>query len=354
MSSRVLLFSDAHMARHKKSLDRLQDGLNVLEWVFATAQTNKIDIIIFAGDLFHDREKIDILVYLRTFEILEKYLSDSKLNLYLLVGNHDMWSDKKWDVTSVRPLSALAGVTVIDKPCTVSILGHDIDFLPYTKNPLDYLNQFKKRNFLIGHLALDGAKTNHHHNVYSDVVIEHDGDMTILDSSIFSDWRRVWLGHYHFGQEISHNVEYIGSPLQLTFGEAFTDKHIIIWDLDSNEKTYVKNNFSPQYYILRPDQINDYKLEKNFIRIEVEDLRSLDVYELRRQLGDKNPAVIEFDQIHKKEEEHIIDDAKAILYKEDEMLETYVDSVLKDTNIKLDKNLLLSLGRKICAMEEIT
>jgi hypothetical protein len=44
-------------------------------------------------------------------------------------------------------------------------------------------------------------------------------------------------------------------------------------------------------------------------------------------------------------DEHVIQDAKAILFKQDEMLTRYVDEVGTDG---LDRDLLLKIGREIC------
>jgi len=61
--SKVLLFTDLHIYPHTKSSERLQDCLDVLKWVFETRKEQNINNILFLGDLFHDREKIDIFTY---------------------------------------------------------------------------------------------------------------------------------------------------------------------------------------------------------------------------------------------------------------------------------------------------
>ena len=49
------------------------------------------------------------------------------------------------------------------------------------------------------------------------------------------------------------NVEYIGSPLQLSFGEAFQEKHLIIFDQDKKECEYILNDFSPKHLIIKSE-----------------------------------------------------------------------------------------------------
>ena len=358
--SKVLLFSDIHIDQHKKSLDRLHHCLEAFEWVFQTAQSHSIKDVIFAGDLFQSRQKIDVMTYHLTFKILEKYCS-KLVNLWLLLGNHDMWFHDKWDISSVEPFSAIDGITFIDKPCTLDVAGVPVDFLPYTHAPLDHLNVLRKglkkrkdRKTLIAHLAVDGAQLNTLHNTRSDVIIEHDGEMTRVDSDSFEGWDKVWLGHYHGQQKVGLVAEYIGSPLQLNFGEAFQHKHVIIYNLEDGSTEYIRNKFSPQHFIIPEKDIDKYDVTKNFIRLEVEDVGNADLLQLRKEVQQMKPGSLEIMPVEKKEQTHVVSDAKAILYKEDEMLTTYVDQVLAESgdNIaKLDKETLLKIGKEICQLQ---
>lgn len=354
---KVLIFSDIHIHPHKKSFERLTDCLNVLDWIFLSAEKNNIENIIFLGDLFHDRQKIDVLTYQKTFEVFEKHLLKKKFNLFLLLGNHDLWHNQKWDVSSVNPLRNLPGVTVVNEPCVKSISeDYLFGFLPYTHNPIEDIKKIEKewkkiskeknikpRKVLGGHIAVDGAIWNVKYGTQAEVAIEHDGDMVKVGPSIFENWDRVFLGHYHAEQKLSKNVEYVGSPLQLSFGEAFQEKHVLIYDFDNDEIKYIKNDFSPKHFIINEKDLENYDLEGNFIRLEVEDLSSLSMMEVRKDLlENKKVASMEIKQFLKKEE-HTISDAKAILYKEDEMIEKYVDQA----NLDLDKDKLVKVGKMI-------
>lgn len=356
---KALIFSDIHIHPHKKSVERLDDCIKTLDWVFSTAESNNIENIIFLGDLFHDRQKIDVLTYHKTFEVFEKHLLKNKFSLHLLLGNHDLWHSQKWDVSSVNPLRNLPGVTVINEPCVKPISkskDYLFAFLPYTHDPIEDLKKVekewkaecKKRNanppkVLGAHIAVDGAVWNVKYGTTAEVAIEHDGDMVKVGPSIFDNWDRVFLGHYHAEQKLTKNVEYVGSPLQLSFGEAFQDKHIIIYDFENDKCKYVKNDFSPKHYIINEDDLDQYELEGNFIRLEVKDISSSSMAEIRKNLvEDKKVATMEIKQFIKKEE-HVITDAKSILHKEDEMLEKYVEQV----NVDLEKEKLISVGKVI-------
>jgi DNA repair exonuclease SbcCD nuclease subunit len=354
---KILIFSDIHIHPHKKSVERLDDCIKVLDWVFETAKSKKIKDIIFLGDLFHDRQKIDVLTYQKTFEVFEKHLLSNKINLYLLLGNHDLWHHQKWDVSSVNPLRNLPGVSVINEPCVRQISDDYLfGFLPYTHDPIEDIKKIEKEwksvckekdinppKICGAHIAVDGALWNLKYGTTAEVAIEHDGDMVKVGPSIFSKWSKVFLGHYHAEQKLTENVEYVGSPLQLSFGEAFQDKHILIYDLEKDSSEYVKNEFSPKHYIINENELENYELEGNFIRLEVQDISSSSMAEIRKNLvEDKKVATMEIKQFIKKEE-HIISDAKSILYKEDEMIEKYVEQV----NVELEKEKLINIGKVI-------
>lgn len=350
MSSNILLFSDVHVHAHKKSFERLKDCLKALDWAFETAKQRKIKDVVFAGDLFQDRQKIDVATYSLTFDTFIKHC-DGSINLWLLLGNHDLWYHDKWDISSVLPFSALPNVTIVNKACTLEINGKDIDFLPYVRDPVTHLENLevvtKKRKglkILVGHLAVHGAELNSLYHNLADIQIEHDGDMVKVGPDLFTAWDKVFLGHYHGAQEIE-NIEYIGSPLELNFGEAFQEKHIIIYDLKNGKKEYVINNFSPKHLIVNEDNVHNHDIENNFIRISVENRKSVEMLDLKKNIQAKKPGTLEIIQKPKKEQKQVVQDAKAILNKEDEMLETYVKEV--DTG-DMEKSHLVEIGKFIC------
>lgn len=356
MSSKILLFSDVHIHAHKKSFDRLKDCLKALEWAFETAKSNKIKDIVFAGDLFQDRQKIDVATYSLTFDTFIKHC-DGSINLWLLLGNHDMWYHDKWDISSVLPFSALPNVTVVNKACTLEVNGKEIDFLPYVKNPIEHLADLqqvvKKRKglkILVGHLAIHGAELNTLYHSLADVQIEHDGDMVKVGPEYFKAWDQVFLGHYHGAQEIE-NIEYIGSPLELNFGEAYQEKHVLIYDLKNCKKEYIVNDFSPKHIIVSEDEVHTHEVENNFVRVNVENRKSIEMLDLRKSIQAKKPGTLEIIQRPKKEQKQVVEDAKAILNKEDEMLETYVKEV--ETG-DMDKPHLVDIGKLICSQSVTT
>lgn len=356
---KILIFSDLHIHPHKKSSERLDDCLEALDWVFRTAKKRKISNLVFLGDLFHDRQKIDVLTYQRTFEVLHRHLSGGEFSLTLLLGNHDLWHNQRLDVSSVNPLRTLPGVKVVDSPSVHEISDGTEDFhmgfLPYTHSPAEDLNKVEKewkslvkddqRRILGGHIAVDGALWNLRHGTLSDVSVEHEGDMVRVGPEIFRRWQRVFLGHYHAAQKMDDTVEYVGSPLQLSFGEADQTKHIVVYDTLQDSMEYIVNDFSPKHLIVNEDQIEESDLKGNFVRLEVENLASSHVHKVRDELvNSKGVSTLEIKQ-RAVNEAHVITDAKAIIRNEDEMIERYVEQAAPEG---LDRDTLIKVGTEIC------
>lgn len=360
---RILIFSDIHIHPHKRSTERLDHCIDALDWAFKTAVDQKIKNIVFLGDLFHDRQKIDVLTYQKTFEVFEKYLCNNDLRVVLLLGNHDLWHYQKLDVSSVNPLRNLPGIRIVNAPGVEELSDGEenffFGFLPYTHNPIEDLKKVEsdwkskagtqKKKVLGGHISVDGAVWNVKYNTMSDVTIEHDGDMVRVGPEIFKKWDRVFLGHYHAEQKFNEKVEYVGSPLQLSFGEAFQKKHLVIFNSETEDCEYIENTFSPRHYILKEDEIDNHDLSGHFVRLEVEDIAGRQMNEIRQHLVEKSMvSSLEIKQVQKKED-HMIKDAKAILYKEEEMLEKYVDQANAEG---LDKSILIRIGSMICQRDD--
>ena len=354
--AKALIFSDLHIHAHKDRVDRLQDCIDVLNWIFEEAKKNNCKYIFFLGDLFHERSRIDVKNYIKTFEIFMRHMlhESADCEMYLLVGNHDMYHKERWDINSIKPLTAIPQVHIIDHPQRTIIDDVLIDWMPHTEDPVKELIELKKKHkdkgdILFGHLSVNGALLNLCFGTKADVVVEHDNEMVPVDVSIFGDWKHTFLGHYHGAQKLNDKVEYVGSPLQLTFGEAFQEKHIIVLDLQTLEKKYIKNNFSPKHLIVTPKDINDenYELNGNFVRLAVNNMSSKDIIDLKREVV-KKYNTLSLDAKHTdtkiNEDQAVVENAKAIMLNIEDMIERYIEQ--KGTPEGFDKKKLITIGKK--------
>lgn len=352
--SKALIFADLHLHNHKDRVNRLPDCLATLEWVFKQANEHDCDYIFFLGDLFHERAKIDVLNYLSTFEVFMEHMFDGK-EMFLLVGNHDMYHKERWDVNSVKPLTGIPNVSIVQVPLSIRLGGRKIDWLPHTEDPISELDKLKKEeggagDLLLGHVAVNGAIANLFYGTKADVIVEYDNHMVPVDVELFDDWGMTILGHYHGGQKLTDKIEYVGSPLQLSFGEAFQEKHIIVLDLETMTKEYIVNDFSPKHLIVSPQDIeNDaYDLSGNFVRLAVDDLGHKDVADLQRKIKEHKPLSVDTKKkdtrATEEEDTEALANVQVALGNITEMMGNYVKD--RDVANDLDKDHLLEVGMK--------
>ena len=217
---------------------------------------------------------------------------------------------------------------VLSHPSTVEIDGIKVDFLPYTTNPKENIKSFSSE-FLVAHIPVKDAFLNVNYNVRC--VEEMLSEEQIISVKDLSRWKKVWLGHFHSSQK-NGNLEYIGSPMSLSFADANQEKHIAIYDFSTGDISYIKNNFSPKFFITE-----DYKkldeIKNARIRIVVSNLLENKI-EIKKELLSKGAFSVDFDNVRLKGKigesiEKAVVDVKSIkdIYNRKKIIEDFFDSI---------------------------
>lgn len=338
----ILIFSDLHVHAHKQSPKRLDDGIECLKWVIETARNHNIKEVLFLGDLFQDRQRVHVLAYNRVYELLKT----ADINFTILIGNHDMWFYDKRDVSSIIPFGALSNVTIIGESTTLAINNLPIDFAPYSVNPASVLSNFKTKSpILCGHFAVTGALLNFVYKTYSEVEVESDSDMVPVTAALFKGWEKVFLGHYHGAQTID-NIEYVGSPMELTWNESTQQKHVILFDSKTFEKKYIINTFSPRHLSLKYEELANYDLANSFLKVQIND--DNDLLKIKYELSDKKLRELDFSNKKKLDQTITEDRQEKFDLIEGDVLERFVKSIGCGD---LEEDLILEIGRGICTSE---
>jgi DNA repair exonuclease SbcCD nuclease subunit len=216
---------------------RLKRTCEALHWAMQETLKAGAKKFIVAGDLFHVRREVPTVVLDMTAKVLE---ANRDLDIYLLVGNHDLNSSS--DHNSVSALSGLA--TIVDKPCVHDIAGIKVGFIPWVDDQTKLKGIISKlykagARHLVGHLGIDGAKL-------GPSSIEIPGHVQ-LEGIVPSDVKWVALGHYHKPQVIHEDphIRYVGSPLQHGRGERNEDKGFVLAYQDKLK--FIENTFSPRF-----------------------------------------------------------------------------------------------------------
>jgi exonuclease SbcD len=304
---RLLHFADAHIdmanyGRHDPQSGlpmRVIDFLNSLDTIVDTAIDEEVDLVLFAGDAYKDRNPAP--TFQREWGRRIIRLSKAGIPTLLLVGNHDI-SPALGRAHAVEEFNTLEvpHVKVIDRPTFLS--PDDLEGLPLQILALPWIS----RSGLVAHLGLqisDAAEVNEQiENRLSELIqkwmeqidpqlpvvfsahasiqgAKYGTERTVmlgkdlvLPGSLVRDPRLdyVALGHIHKPQNLNENahppVIYPGSIERVDFGEAKDDKFFVIasikrgkTEVDWRQLTEIRP-FIDRYVMLNSQEAIDKRL----------------------------------------------------------------------------------------------
>jgi exonuclease SbcD len=266
---KILHFADAHIdmanyGRHDPQTGlpmRVMDFLKSLDEIIDTAIQEKIDLVLFAGDAYKDRNPAP--TFQREWGKRIMRLSRAGIPTLLLVGNHDLSPalNRAHALDAFETL-AVPDVHVLDQP--VFLTPAELNDLPVqviaipwitrsafiarlemsTIDPGQVIEQMEERLtqvvqdwlaeadpglpvILLAHATVQGARYG------GERTIMLGGDL-VLPGSLVKDPRLdyVALGHIHKPQDLNEGshppVIYPGSIERVDFGEAGEDKFFIV------------------------------------------------------------------------------------------------------------------------------
>ncbi len=158
--------------------------------------------LVIAGDLQDTKAIIRAEVANRLIEIIR----DANINIYILVGNHDLLNEK----SSENALNYLAPYADIVKvPTLISFSRRPCFLIPY-QTDISWLEKTL--------LSIPASQIIMHQGFLGAAMGDYIQDKSSISPDVVKDFT-VISGHYHKHQTIG-TVTYIGSPFTHTFGEA--------------------------------------------------------------------------------------------------------------------------------------
>ena len=257
---------------------RAMDFLKSLDTIIDTAINEKVDLVLFAGDAYKDRNPTP--QYQDAFSSRILRLEEAQIPTLLLVGNHDMGALSKAHALTDFKTFGTEYIKVIDEICHFSDfygLASDVICLPWVHKSqliigkvIQQLEELIEEmdtetpNIFLGHCSVVGAR-------FSSERLVMLGDDLMLPMKLLTEsgFDYVALGHIHKTQ-VLHGlppVVYPGSIERVDWGEAGEDKGFMII-----------NNFQPEFRILETRPMLDYvvKLESKE-EIEQTIYRAMDI-----------------------------------------------------------------------------
>lgn len=239
-SACLLLLNDIHVSK-----DNIPEFAANWQEALAICRQKGIQQIALGGDMFLSRtaQTLDVLLAVRA-ALLQA--AEAGIHVNLAEGNHDL-VDQEAILGYCHVFDQHPNVTVVDDFLTLADPAWDfvLHMMSYFPERGSFTSKFKalcagslevgKLNYLYIHEGIRGALT--------------QPSETELPASLFVDFDRVLVGHYHNRTVIKGTtIEYIGSSRQHNFGEDEVKGYTVLYTDGRHE--FVQNKVNIRYRVL--------------------------------------------------------------------------------------------------------
>lgn len=243
---KIAILGDTHIgARNDSAIFHNYFEKFYSEVFFPYLDQHEIKHIIQLGDLFDRRKYINFLSLKRA----RGYLLDrlNQYTTYVLVGNHDTYYKNTNDVNSIDLLlKEYANIIPVNEPMEVEFESNIFLLTPWIsdQNQTETLNaiQSTRASVIAGHFEIRGFEMQRG-------MVNDEG----LEPNTFNNVELVISGHFHH-KSISHNIQYLGTPYELTWSDYEDQKGFHIYDTETRELTFVPNPDQMFYKLFYHDQ----------------------------------------------------------------------------------------------------
>jgi predicted MPP superfamily phosphohydrolase len=283
---KVFMITDTHFGIYLNNLDKWQNMMEDTFWNFVIPTLKREakpgDILIHLGDLFDNRTSIPIITMNKVEKILREI--SSILPLHIMVGNHDLFNKGSNEVNSVRLYGYINdNIKVYETTSKLEIGGQKLILMPWVEKRIDMINEINsnKGDYLFCHSDLNGCR------MHLNSVAHRNADK--IDVEEFGGYKDVFSGHIHIRQK-NNNFQFIGSLYQMDRNDYGDQKGITILDLDTDEVSFIPNDYSPVFKKARVvseediEKLESLKDSKDYIDIAISNNLLISNRKLRRKL----------------------------------------------------------------------
>jgi DNA repair exonuclease SbcCD nuclease subunit len=246
---RIAVINDPHFGIKNNSQIHL-DSQNRYFYneVIPTLKQEEIKHIIFTGDIFDNRNSINIKIQDAVINLFEALAIFQEI--YLITGNHDLFLRSNSDIRSNRFLDKFKNVKIISKPEFIQINNVNFTVIPWfpsSDNDLFNVPEFLKfvesdeaKKWIskypncIGHLSILGFP----------LYRGHLCEKGIPDIVMYNNWKTTISGHFHT-RSIKENIDarkiiFGGAPYQMTRNDSGDNQGIGIYEFTDNDLVDIK------------------------------------------------------------------------------------------------------------------
>ncbi len=265
---KVGMIADLHMnlfRRHNPFFIHVENSIYQFKRI---CKEQKVDTVFILGDLFHTKYHISTEALIRANTLISSLSNEWKV--VIVRGNHDLADPNNLDINLCENYKHFDNVDVIDDYDYMydAMPGRvRFHFLAHSegKTIVDRINNISLskgvKNILCSHIAVNGFFW---HDNFADY-------KSMVDSTLLSDFDKVFLGHFH-GYQTDGHITYVSAPLQSKYGDENAQHGFVIYDTETNEHTFHPNISTPQFITLdfnKPNIKKSFELTNHYIRFIV-------------------------------------------------------------------------------------
>ena len=302
--------------------------LDYLDYLKIYCKENNINHIYIMGDIFDKSSNIKNEAFVPLFmKFLQ--MKEEGITFVFILGNHDIYSVNNDSI--VETFSPLGHVV---KEAEYLPNRSDYSFLPYTKKEEDIQNH---PGILFTHIPIADFNFD---NAY------HSTEKHAFEKALFSEYSIVFTGHFHRFQA-QRNIVYVGSPIQLNFGEIGIEKGFVVLDSIKESWEFMPYTNAPTYTKIDIKDFKGFDPTNKFVGVNIDE-KIENFIKLRKILIDR--GAIEVRPFFEKKEEIVLNEKKKIKNTSStkEIIKEYIGKVQEKG---IDNNRLLKIFDKV--LEEV-
>ena len=256
---KVACFTDIHFGLRNNSRQHNTDCEEFVLWFIKEAKKANCETCIFLGDWHHHRASINVSTMNYTMSNLE-FLSKAFTNVFVIMGNHDLFYRDKREINSVAFGSLYDNVHIVNSIFTEG----DVSIIPWlVQDEWKEMPGIKSR-YIFGHFELGGFQMNQL------IAMPDTGG---LQKTHFKNQEFVFSGHFHSRQQ-QKNVIYMGNTFPHNYSDTWQDDRgmmILEWGEEPKYKAWPN---APSFKSLNLSTLVDdpekYLKPKTYIRVTLD------------------------------------------------------------------------------------
>ena len=271
---KAISFTDVHWGGKSNSESHNQDCMNFLKWMTGLAHENGCETAIMLGDWHNNRNTLNVSTLNYSLNGM-KYLAENFDQVYMIMGNHDIFFKDKRDLVSASFGQLLDKITIIQEPLVIG----DTRFSPWlVGDEWKDVENWKER-YIFGHFELPGFLLN--------AMVECPDHGTI-NRKHFQHNEYVFSGHFHKRQS-QGNIHYIGNCFPHSYSDAWDFARGCMILEHGGKPVYVDWEDCPKYVTINLSELIEdptrYLVKNTYARVSIDvDLSYEEMVAIREEL----------------------------------------------------------------------